>query len=79
MQKTHGLPIGIYFYSYAKNVNQAKEQAEWVKEKIDGYDISLGVAFDWESFSSFNKTGMSFNTINKVANTFLETLENARI
>lgn len=75
--KAQGLDIGIYFYSYAKNTNQATEQAEWVKEQLSGYDISLPIAFDWESWSSFNKTGMSFNTINKVASTFLEVLSNA--
>jgi len=72
-----GLPIGSYFYSYAKNVNQAKEQAEWVKENLKGYEIELGIAFDWESWNSFNKTGMSLYTINKVANTFLDILEEA--
>lgn len=75
--KEVGLPVGIYFYSYAKNVNQAKEQAEWVKENLKDYEIDLPVAFDWESWTSFNTTGMSFNTINKVANTFLDILQEA--
>ena len=75
--KEVGLPVGIYFYSYAKNVNQAIEQANWVKENLKGYDIDLPIAFDWESWNSFNKTGMSFYTINKVANIFLDTLVDA--
>lgn len=75
--KEVGLPVGIYFYSYAKSVNQAKEQAEWVKDNLKGYEIDLPVAFDWESWTSFNTTGMSFNTINKAANTFLDILEEA--
>ena len=73
--KSVGLPVGIYFYSYAKNVGQAIEQAKWVKENLKDYEIDLPIAFDWESWTSFNKTGMSFYTINKVANTFLDTLE----
>ncbi len=73
--KDAGLPVGIYFYSYAKNVEQATEQAEWVTEQLKEYEIDLPIAFDWESWTSFNTTGMSFNTINKVANTFLETIE----
>ena len=73
--KSVGLPVGIYFYSYAKNVNQAREQAMWVKDNLKGYEIDLPVAFDWESWNSFNSTGMSLYTINKVANTFLEVLE----
>lgn len=75
--KEVGLPVGIYFYSYAKNVEQAKEQAEWVIENLKGYKLDLPVAFDWESWSSFNGTGMSFYTINKAANTFLGKLEEA--
>ena len=69
-----GLPVGIYFYSYAKTEKQAIEQAEWIKEQISGYEISLPIAFDWESWTSFNSAGMSFNTINKIANAFLDKL-----
>ena len=72
--KAVDLPVGIYFYSYAKNIEQAKEQAEWVKENLKDYEIDLPIAFDWESWNSFNTTGMSFYTINKAANTFLNTL-----
>lgn len=72
--KAVGLPVGIYFYSYAKTVEQATEQAEWVTEQLSDYEIDLPIAFDWESWTSFNTTGMSFYTINKVANTFLDKL-----
>ena len=75
--KAQGIPVGVYFYSYAKTVEQAVEQAEWVKEQINGYEIDLPITFDWESWNSFNKTGMSFYKINKVANTFLLSLEQA--
>ncbi len=75
--KAAQIPIGIYFYSYAKSVEQAESQAEWVKENLKNYEIDLPIAFDWESWNSFNKAGMSFYTINKVANTFLGTLEKA--
>lgn len=72
--KEVGLPVGVYFYSYAKNVKQAIDQANWVKENLKDYEIDLPVVFDWESWNSFNTTGMSFNTINKVANTFLDVI-----
>lgn len=73
----YGLPVGVYFYSYAKTVGQAKEQAKWVKENLKNYELQLGVAFDWESWNSFNTAGMSFYTINKAANVFLDTLQDA--
>ena len=69
--KAVGLPVGIYFYSYARTAEQATEQAQWVTEQLSDYEIDLPIAFDWESWTSFNTTGMSFYTINKVANTFL--------
>ena len=72
--KAVGLPVGIYFYSYAKNTEQAVDQAKWVKENLKNYEINLPIAFDWESWNSFNTTKMSFNKINKVANTFLDSL-----
>lgn len=75
--KAAQIPVGIYFYSYAKNALQAIEQAEWVKENLKNYEIDLPIAFDWESWNSFNQAGMSFYTINKAANTFLDTLEKA--
>ena len=69
--KRVGLPVGIYYYSYAKNVDQAIQQAEWVNKQLSEYQIDLPIAFDWESWNSFNKAGMSFYTINKAANEFL--------
>lgn len=69
-----GLPVGVYFYSYANSIEEAVRQAEWVYEQVQGYPLELGVAFDWESWGDFNEAGMSFYTINKVANTFLDTL-----
>lgn len=75
--KKAGLPVGVYFYSYAKNVAQAKDQAKWVTEKLKGYSLELPVAYDWESWTSFNKAGMSFYTLNQCANVFLKTVEEA--
>ncbi len=75
--KNVGLLVGLYFHSYAKNVNQAEEQAKWIKENLKDYKIDLGIAFDWESWNVFNTVGMSLYTINKAANTFLDTLQEA--
>ncbi len=75
--KRVGLPVGVYYYSYAKNVKQAIEQAEWVNKQLSEYQVDLPIAFDWESWNSFNKAGMSFYTINKVANEFLNVVASA--
>ena len=74
-------PYFISNIEEAKKVIEEKglnyEIAKWVIENLKNYEIDLPIAFDWESWNSFNKAEMSFNTINKVANTFLDNLENA--
>lgn len=67
-----GLPVGVYFYSYANTVDEAQKQAEWIIEQLKNYKVELGIAFDWESWADFNRAKMSFYTINRVAQTFLD-------
>lgn len=67
-----GLPVGVYFYSYADSVDRARAQAEWVYDQIKDYPLELGVTFDWEDWGDFNQYGMSFHTLNQVARTFLD-------
>ncbi len=43
-----GMPIGIYWFSYAYTVNQAKQEAKKCISTIKQYDITLPVYFDWE-------------------------------
>ena len=43
-----GLEVGVYFFSQALTEDEALEEAEFVIELLDGYDISFPVAFDWE-------------------------------
>ena len=73
--KEAGLKVGIYFYSYAKTVEQAKEQANFVVQNLKDYEIDLPVAFDWESWGSFVKCGMSFYDLNNIAHNFIKILE----
>ena len=70
-----GIPVGLYFYSYADSETQAYQDALWVMEQIKDYQIDLPIAFDWENWSSFNKFHISFNTLSKTAEKFMETLE----
>lgn len=72
-----GLPVGVYFYSCANSLDQARQQAAWVLEQLKGYDVELGVAYDWENWSDFNDAGISFYTLNKSAQTFLDLMHDA--
>lgn len=67
-----GLPVGVYFYSCAQSLDDARSQAEWVKTQIEPYEVTLGVAFDWENWSDFNLAGVSFRTLNRIAQTFID-------
>lgn len=72
-----GLPVGVYFYSCANSLDQARQQAAWVLDQIKNYDVELGVAYDWENWSDFNDAGVSFYTLNKSAQTFLDLMHDA--
>ena len=70
-----GIPVGVYFYSYARTIEQAKNEAGFVLEQIKDYNVTLPIAFDWENWSSFNKFGISFKTLSECADTFIKTVE----
>ena len=69
------IPVGIYFYSYATSVDEAKEQALWVADKIKEYNISLPVVFDFENWSNFPSLNLSLHDINAITRTFLRTIK----
>ena len=70
-----GIPVGLYFYSYANSINQAKSDALWVIDQIKDYQIDLPIAFDWENWSKFNSFHISFNNLTKSAGIFIDTLK----
>ena len=65
----------MYFYSYAKTVGEATNQADWIYEQIKDYKVEMPVVFDWESWTSFASAEMSFYDINNVAKTFIKRIE----
>ena len=46
--KKAGLPVGVYHYSQAITVDEAKKEANYVVSIIKGMKLELPVAFDWE-------------------------------
>ena len=66
-----GIPVGVYFYSYAKNKEQALKDAQWIYEQIKDYKVELGVAFDWENWSFYNDFGLSFYELTDMATSHL--------
>lgn len=72
-----GIPVGIYFYSYANSKEAAIKDAKWVIEQIKDYKVDLPVAYDWESWSFFNNFHQSFYSTSMNAKAFLDTLNDA--
>ncbi len=72
-----GIPVGIYFYSYANTKELAIQDAEWVLEQVKGYQVDLPIVFDWEDWSDFNSYDVSFYELTMVADAFLKKVEDA--
>ena len=70
-----GIPVGLYFFSYATSVQKAKENAEWLLKQIEGYKIDLPISFDWENWNKFNQYHISFYELSQMANAFIKTVE----
>ena len=72
----NGISVAIYFSSYAKTEEEAKNQALWIRDNIGYNYVNLSVAFDWENWSSFNSLKMSLTDINNIANSFMNECQN---
>ena len=73
--KEVGIPVGLYFYSYDNSPDSAKKSALWVINELKDYEIDLPIAFDFESWSIYNKFHMSMNTLTKTFESFADTLK----
>ncbi len=69
--KKAGLDVGVYFFSYAKDVYEAREQAKYVVDTLDGIKLELPIAFDWENWGKFNSYNISLTDINLIADAFI--------
>ena len=69
-----GIPVGIYFFSYAPSKKSAIKDAEWVYEQIKDYKVELPVVYDWENWSFYNEFNLSFYNLTANAEAFLDTL-----
>lgn len=50
----NGIKVGVYFYSQAISVEEAEEEARFVLDTIEPYEISYPVVFDLEKSDSEN-------------------------
>ena len=45
------IPLGVYIYSYATSVSEAKKEAQWVLSQIKNLKIEFPIVFDYEDQS----------------------------
>lgn len=72
-----GIPVGIYFYSYASSLDKAVSDAKWIINEIKDYKVDLPIAFDWENWSNFNDFDVSFFGLTNIAKGFMDTIKEA--
>jgi len=71
------IKVGIYFYSYATDAKEGRKQAQFVIDHIKKYDVTFPVAFDWESYSTWNELGISLFDLQSAANAFQDEIKKA--
>lgn len=70
-----GLDVGVYFYTTANTEDEAREQARWIVEQLDGRELDYPVAFDWEEWGQFQQYGMNSHDLNEIFEAFCDELE----
>lgn len=76
---SNGIPIGVYFISKAINIDEAKEEAQWVLDRIKGYDVTWPVVLDFEPVSNIEDRTffLSPQETSDIINAFFEIIEAA--
>lgn len=74
-----GIPVGIYFFSQAVTVEEAKEEAQFVLENIKEYSITYPVIFDTEVVTTYNAraNNLTRRQRTEIAKAFLEEIRTA--
>ncbi|MBQ8688607.1 MAG: glycoside hydrolase family 25 [Ruminococcus sp.] len=73
--KAAGLDVGVYIYTTANTEEKVRENARWIIQQLDGQVLDFPVVFDWESFSNFQKYGMSIHDLNTLFEVFADEME----
>lgn len=73
-----GVKVGVYFFSQAITVEEAKEEARFVLDIIKDWDLQMPVAFDWECLADDYRTiNVDARTLTDCAIAFCEEIEGA--
>ena len=73
-----GLEVGVYFFSQAITKDEAVEEAKFVLNWIEGYELDYPIFFDWEDIEADARTdGMDMLTLTGCVDAFCAAIEDA--
>ncbi len=73
-----GLDVGVYFFSQATSEEEAVEEAQFVLDAIEGYELRYPVYFDWEGIIDEARTDdVTGEEMTAFAKAFCEEIEAA--
>ncbi len=73
-----GLKVGGYFFSQAITPEEAREEAQYCLEIIEGWQVEMPLVFDWEHIDEDCRTvNMDPRTLTDCAKAFCQTVEAA--
>lgn len=76
--KAAGLKVGAYFFSQAITPEEAREEARFTLEQLEGWELDLPVAFDWEYIGEEARTAnMAQDTLTECVVAFCQVIEDA--
>lgn len=65
--KAAGIDVGIYYFSYARTVDDAVDHAEQIIDMLDGEKLDYPIVFDWENWTKFKTYGLNTKILNNMA------------
>ena len=76
--KAAGLKVGGYFFSQAITIEEATEEAEYVMDIIDGWQLDMPLVYDWECLAEDYRTmGVDARLLTDCTKAFCDTVKDA--
>lgn len=74
-----GLETGVYFFSQAVTVEEAREEAQFLLDMLKDFDFNGPVVFDWENidYDTARTDGVGSAMVTAMANAFCQEVESA--
>lgn len=72
--KKHNIPVGCYWYSYAKSKNEAEKEAEVFLKTIKGKQFEMPIYYDIEEYNTFK---LGKKAVSEIITAFCEKVEKA--